>query len=61
MCAINPAHKKRIIFDVYTSDSEMSKEAFEELVLIKSLATEVRLNKDGRLRWHVKESKEEAA
>ncbi len=60
MCAINPRFKKRIVLDVYTSDPNMSKEEFDQLILEKSFATEVELNSDGRLRWHVKDSTQEA-
>ena len=60
MCAINPVHKKRLILDVYTSDSRLTKEQFNDLVLELALAAEMRLNESMRLRWHVKETKQEA-
>lgn len=60
MCAINPAHKKRLILDVYTSDSKTSKEKFAELVLQRAIHAELKLNGDGRLRWHLKESYKQA-
>lgn len=56
MCAINPVHKKRIILDVYTSDKNMSEEEFTSMVLEKCFQTEMRLNEDHRLRWHIKET-----
>jgi len=59
MCAINPKHKKRLILDVYTS-FDIKKEDFDNMVLEMALQTEMALNTDGRLRWHLKESKEEA-
>lgn len=55
MCAINPKFKKRFTLDVFTSDPEMSKEKFEQLVSEKALKTEMKLNEDMRLRWHVNE------
>ena len=60
MCAINPAHKKRLILDVYTSNQEISQKEFENLVAEKAFQAELTLNQDPRLRWHVKETKQEA-
>jgi hypothetical protein len=54
MCAINPKHKRKFIINVYTSH-EMTQEEFSKLVYNKLLVTEISLNKDGRLRWHVEE------
>lgn len=55
MCAINPAHKKRLILDVYTSDTGMSSEEFQNKVIYNALQTEIILNEKSGLRWHVKE------
>jgi hypothetical protein len=60
MCAINPAYKKRLILDVYTSQSGISEEEFVNDVLSKALTMECQLNATTKLRWHVKESKEQA-
>lgn len=60
MCAINPRFKKRLILDVYTAHPTMTEEEFELLVLDQSLMAEELLNKNFKLRWHLKESKEEA-
>lgn len=59
MCAINPLHKKRLIFDFYTSHP-MTKEAFDKAILEWSLMEEQRLNAFGKFRVHVKETKEKA-
>lgn len=59
MCAINPVWKKRLILDVYTSEKIPIQE-FDDLVLEKALNIEIVLNEDARLRWHLKESKENA-
>lgn len=60
MCAINPAHKKRIILDIYTADSKMTKEQFEEHIWNIILPVEIQLNSTTPLRWHVKESDQQA-
>lgn len=60
MCAINPTHKKRLILDVYTSHPTMTKEEFELSVLGKALAIELDLNSDGVIRWHLKETDQQA-
>lgn len=59
MCAINPLHKKRIIFDFYTSHP-MTKEQFEKLLIEWSLREEQRLNAFGKIRVHVKETDQQA-
>lgn len=59
MCAINPLHKKRIIFDFYTSHP-MSKATFDEAVAIVSLTAEQQINSHGTLRVHIKETEQEA-
>jgi len=59
MCAINPVHKKRMILDVYTAH-QISKAEFEDLVCNAVLLMECKLNSDMRLRWHVKETEQEA-
>lgn len=60
MCAINPTHKKRFILDVYTADPNMTNEKFIEFAVNSALSIEQELNSTTRLRWHIKESKEEA-
>jgi len=59
MCAINPVHKKRIILDVYTSE-KISESEFLGLVIEQALKLEIQLNESGKLRWHVKETEQEA-
>jgi hypothetical protein len=59
MCAINPAHKKRFILDVYTS-GDMSKEDFQDRAIGRALIAEIRLNERADLRWHVKETDQQA-
>ena len=59
MCAINPVHKKRIIFDFYTSEKIPWKK-FKARVLDIALATELDINTNTRLRVHVKETGQEA-
>lgn len=63
MCAINPKHKKRIIFNFYTSDPNMTKEEFDHLVIKHCLETEIDMNSgnyQGNFRVHVKETDQEA-
>lgn len=59
MCAISPLHKKRIIFDFYTSHP-MSKEAFDKFLLDWCLTEEQKLNALGKIIVHVKETEQEA-
>jgi len=59
MCAINPKHKKRLLFDFYTS-IEMPEGKFEDDVLKWALEQEQLLNKYGIIRVHVKETTQEA-
>jgi hypothetical protein len=54
MCAINPKHEKHFTISVYTS-LEIPEEDFRELVYEMLVRTEMTLNLDMRLRWHVKE------
>lgn len=60
MCAINPVHKKRIILDVYTSDKRFTQETFNDLVIETSIMIELHLNTTTSLRWHIKETNQEA-
>lgn len=60
MCAINPAHKKRFIIDVYTSDKRIKSKQFEQEVIECMLTEEERLNSTTKFRWHVKETKQKA-
>ncbi len=59
MCAINPLHKKRILFDFYTSHP-FEKEKFDSAVIEWCLKMEQTLNKYGTIRVHVKETEQEA-
>jgi hypothetical protein len=52
MCAINPKQQRHFTLSVYTS-IVMSEEEFLDLVCRKTLAVELALNEDFRLRWHV--------
>jgi hypothetical protein len=54
MCAINPKRQRHFKLSVYTS-ADMTEEEFEDLVRTRALATEILLNGDGRLRWHLSE------
>lgn len=61
MCAINPKHKKRFVLDVYTSDPELTKREFLELAMDEAVRTEVQMNTaNPHLRWHLKESDQQA-
>ncbi|HEU0048801.1 MAG TPA: hypothetical protein VFQ43_14520 [Nitrososphaera sp.] len=61
MCAIKPKHKKRFILDVYTSDPKLTKREFEQLAVQEAVETELQMNTaNPRLRWHLKESTDEA-
>lgn len=60
MCAINPAHKKRFIIDVYTS-IRMEEQDFEDRTLAILLTKELELNSVfPKFRWHLKESEQQA-
>lgn len=52
MCAIKPKHSTKVLFHVYTSWN-VSVDVFMQKVMTKALETEIELNKDGTLRWHV--------
>ena len=54
MCAINPKHEKHFTISAYTS-LDMTEEEFNHLVSFMLVRTEMALNEDMRLRWHVKE------
>lgn len=58
MCAINPLHKKRIIFDFYTSHP-MSKEKFDRDIREWGIKEEQILNAHGNIRVHVKETEKQ--
>jgi hypothetical protein len=60
MCAINPRFKKRFLLDVYTSNPKMTKEDFEGLVIAHAVDIEQQLNSTPVLRWHIKETDQEA-
>lgn len=60
MCAINPAHKKRFIINVYTSDKSIDKKFFDEHSTVILTEVEMELNIGTPFRWHLKESTEEA-
>lgn len=61
MCAINPKHKKRFLLDVYTS-LDITEEDFLNIVTLGALAAELTLNSKSatKLRWHIKETDQEA-
>ncbi len=59
MCAINPLHKKRMIFDFYTSH-KMTEEKFNELIIEWCLKQEQDINAYSRFRCHVKETDQQA-
>ena len=54
MCAINPKHQKHFTISVYTSQNIPEWE-FNGMVTDELIDIEIRLNKDAKLRWHVKE------
>lgn len=60
MCAINPTHKKRFILDVYTSDPEITEVDFLNKVIVRALRAEQTLNERTDLRWHIKETDQQA-
>ncbi len=61
MCAINPVSKKRFVIDVYTSDKTLDQCHFEASAMIALLDIELQLNTEHpRLRFHLKESTEQA-
>jgi hypothetical protein len=57
MCAINAKHERYFVISVYTS-VEMGDKEFKLLIAQKMVEIETQLNKDMRLRWHVKETEE---
>ena len=54
MCAINPKQEAHFTISVYTS-LDMDKDEFMNLVGNRLVEMEAELNRDMRLRWHVKE------
>ena len=56
MCAINPKREKHFTISVYTS-LNIPEEEFNHLVAEMLVKTEMALNMDMRLRWHVKEQR----
>lgn len=49
------------MLDVYTSDPELTVREFTELAIQQAVETEVQMNTaNPHLRWHVKESTEQA-
>jgi hypothetical protein len=60
MCAINPLHKKRVLFDFYTAHLTMTKEDFDKAVIEWCLDMEIGFNRFADIRLHVKETKDEA-
>ena len=55
MCAINPKREKHFTISVYTA-LDMTEEEFNYLVLNMLMGTEMALNADMRLRWHIKDA-----
>jgi hypothetical protein len=53
MCAINPKHEHHFVLSVYTSHG-MTTEEFNQMVAESALNLEMKLNENGRLRWHIK-------
>lgn len=49
-----------MILDVYTSDSRLTTDEFLNEVRTEMLLTEMELNGRSKLRWHVKETEQEA-
>ena len=52
MCALNPKRELHFSLAVYTA-LDMPVDEFRQLVFLKLLEAENRLNTDMRLRWHV--------
>jgi len=55
MCEINPKHKMIMRLEFFTSNPNLSKEGWEQLVAEKALAMEMLGNMDGQLRVHIHE------
>ncbi len=53
MCEINPKHKRFFRLEVYTSNPNISQQDFEAQIMQKLLDTEMKLNEDGRFRFHI--------
>lgn len=60
MCAINPTHKKRLIFDFYTSESGLTEEQFVKNVYEWALKEEQRINTFSKIRVHVRDTDQQA-
>ena len=60
MCAINPVHKKRILFDFYSTSPVLTEKEFKESVLKWTLTVEQTINTYSTIRVHVKETDQEA-
>lgn len=56
MCEINPKHTKILRLEFFTSDRDMSKEKFNEIVAVTCLDMEVTANERGFLRCHIHEN-----
>lgn len=60
MCAINPTYKKRFVIDTYTANPNTTQEEFEQAAIHMLLQAEIKLNKSGVIRFHLKEVNQEA-
>lgn len=60
MCAINPVHKKRLIMDFYTAQTDITKEQFDEAVYKWALENEQRINTFSKIRVHVRDTDQQA-
>lgn len=53
MCEINPAHSAFFRLEAFTSHRDMTQEQFTHEVMTRLLEAEIKLNEDGRFRFHI--------
>jgi hypothetical protein len=58
MCEINPTHKAFFRLEAFTSNSKMTAEEFEAEIAQRLLEAEMKLNEDGRFRFHIHNEEE---
>jgi hypothetical protein len=53
MCEINPTHAAYFKLEAFTSNPKMTREEFDQQVAQKLLEVEMKLNEDGKFRFHI--------
>lgn len=55
MCEINPKHTQIFRLEAFTSNYKTTREEFDREVRERLLEAEIRLNADGKFRFHIHE------